>query len=862
MAASSILAEPSLKEMGLQEEDLRLLLQEQGWQPVAEGPYFRCGDGWERPGWHLHVAVTRSCFKQLIEEVLPLLSKTGVSICLFRDYLLGNVMVNGGFGIRLQGKALSILSVQGQQASDLAGLLVSATSMMKGPDVPGAYHLGARVYVEYVRQQGKSNFDTGEGGKGLLRFFQEFEFVLPRGVGWPFDKVAAYHPPKKQLLLQGRYLFVDMLKADAKGHVMQALQLRWGIPTRCVIKEGLAGINEDEAGRDATDSIRWQAHVAGRVKGHVRTPDVLACFKFGRKAYLVTRWVPSTELSAVLEQILQGRCWQDLDINDRLRIRQYLAKVLSILSGFHELGIVHRDVTPFNFRVDAMDMVWVFDLEQSHDRLRNQPAPPFGGGTPGYKPEVESIDSLLGPGDDIYGFGGLMLFASTGLFAHHFMGIGDKSKAILFLTQDRCLVGLITNCRATDPAERPVTDYLSAAINVLPGKKIPEFPTENHLLTKSELTTVVTDCLAGLHHPAMLTVDGYWKADSKGQEIVYSGQWSSEASCPGLYNGVGGVLLTIFRAMKCGLRWPVISSQLNKNISYLVAQLGPDQRGDVGLMNGAAGMRIVIAEGVKTGIFQGHEQQMLRLLSDDNAGVDVSGVVDLSFDKGLAGQMVALLVTGSEEWLFAGSKIAQRIGELQRPDGGWKYSDHRFSAGLPGIIWSLLVFLQFTGDTVTRDTIEKALRRLTSEIFKRNGRLRETANPWLEGSAGQALTYLKAYEVLGDGKHLDIAKQILLEYPERITSNRLTAGDGLAGLGEVYLYAWRVTNDNTWLQRAGWIAQLLGHLFYRPQEGVGWWMTGRSGEPSASLFSGSSGPLSFLLHYLHPDQSVGLIPGA
>jgi len=862
MESLSILAEPSVNKIGLQVESIRLLLEQQGRKPIADGPYYRCGQGWELEGWRLHIAVTRSYFKLLIDAVLPLLNGFNVSFCLFKDRWAGNTIVNGGFGIELQGKALSILPVNGEQACEIAEVLVSVTSAMKGPDVPGAYFLGGRVYAEYVRQGENGSFDIGRGSKGLLQFFQNFEFVLPRGVIWPFDGVAAYHAPKRKMLLQGRYLFVDMLKTDAKGHVMLAWQLRWGIPVRCVVKEGLVGINEDDAGRDATDRIRWQAHMASRVKGHILTAEVLAYFKIGRKAYLVTRWIPSTELSVIFEQILAGRSWPDLGESHRLRIKQYLIKVLYPLVGLHELGIIHRDVTPFNFRVDARDQVWLLDLEQCFDRQRNQPTPPFGGDTPGYKSDLEMSSGMPGPEEDVFGFGGLMIFAATGIYPHHFMGLGDKSRAFLFLTGDQPFTDLLSKCRLPDPADRPPMDVVVEAVKTLPTKSVSGFANQNHVLTEEELKDIVIAALAGLHHPVMHNSDGYWKSVDKNQKILFSGQSTPEVFTPGLYDGLGGVLLIIFKAIRCHIRWSFSPDDLNKNISYLLGQLSSVQGNDSGLWHGTAGMHMVVLEGIRAGVFQGHEQRMLGILEDCRAAKEVLNEIDLSYGSGLAGQMVSLLTSDDMLWREEATRIAMSIGGLQQTYGNWKNTDYKFSQGSAGIIWSLLVYLQHDPRVASiTDAVRKALQHLTREIFRDNGQLRDITSPWLDGSAGLALTYLKAFQVLGERTYLETATQILMEFPERIASNMLTAGDGLASVGETYMYAWRVTGDNFWKERAGRIAQLFGHLFYRPQDGIGWWTTDRPLEPSPSLFTGSGGPLYFLLNYLYPEQMTGIIPG-
>ncbi|PUZ28548.1 hypothetical protein DCC81_03440 [Chitinophaga parva] len=863
MATSSIFAELRPQDSDLHVEDLRVVLQGQGWQPTEMGPYLQCGDDWEGPGWRLHVAVTRSHFRQVVSQVVPLLASKHVSLRLFKNYELGNVVVNGGFGVQFQGKALSILPSGDQEAAQLAALLIAATESMKGPDVPGAYYLGGRVYTEYVDTIGVSNsYSVENGSRGLLRFFHRLQFELPRGVNWPFGGIVAYHPHKRNFLLLGRYLVVDMLKSDAKGHVLQAFQLGWRTFGRRVIKEGLVGINEDEMGRDAADRIRWQVHIAGRVKGYVRTPDVVSFVMTGRKAYMVSQWVPSRSLLLVIEQILRGRSWPDLEEEERERIKGYLLQVLDILNRLHELGIVHRDATPFNFFIDHKDQAWTLDLEQSYDRLHSAPQPPFAGGTPGYKRELDANCDLPSFTEDVFAFGGLMLFAVTGLFPHHFMGVGDKRKAYLFATENRTLTQLIEGCRYSHSMNAPSTEDLMAAINGLPINQITLPADQDCLLSTEQLTEIVTQALAGLHHPSMFSGQGYWKTVDRQQEKLYSGQWSSEVISPGLYDGVGGILLTIFKALRCGLRWNYNPANLNKNITFLLDQLRENYPGEnEGLCHGVAGMRMVVREGLNAGVFNGAEAEILDLLEDSYSGASLEASSDLSLGNGLAGELIVLLIAGGTVRFAQATRIVMRIVELQMADGRWKNVDDSFFAGSTGILWSLMIYIEQGpgfSDVAALQAVRSALNRL---IRKADGGW-QAPNPWLDSGAGLALTFLKAFQIFSENKYLDAAANIFLKYPDRISSNLLTTSGGLSGLGEVYLHAWQITGNIIWYDRAGWIAQLLGHLFYRPQAGIGWWNTDRPFEPSAGLFTGSSGPLHFLLHYLYPKQMVSLFPGA
>ena len=123
-----------------------------------------------------------------------------------------------------------------------------------------------------------------------------------------------------------------------------------------------------------------------------------------------------------------------------------------------------------------------------------------------------------------------------------------------------------------------------------------------------------------------------------------------------------------------------------------------------------------------------------------------------------------------------------------------------------------------------------------------------------QGMVGVILIFVKAFQVIGESKYRDFAESYLRSLPDRTVLTDFTLGNGLVGLGEIYLEAHKAFNNPVWLERATWIAQVLLHTFQIDTNDGGNWVTGRSTTITAGLFDGNAGLIHFLMHYLMPDQ--------
>lgn len=96
----------------------------------------------------------------------------------------------------------------------------------------------------------------------------------------------------------------------------------------------------------------------------------------------------------------------------------YMVQVLDALDACHQVGVVHRDVSPRNVIVDGAGRVVLIDFGLGFSeefiaesrRLTTQPL-----GTPGYRaPELDHAPLLAAPSADVYGAAALAVFLLTG----------------------------------------------------------------------------------------------------------------------------------------------------------------------------------------------------------------------------------------------------------------------------------------------------------------------------------------------------------------------------------------------------------------------------------------------------------------
>lgn len=179
-------------------------------------------------------------------------------------------------------------------------------------------------------------------------------------------------------------------------------------------------------------------------------------------------------------------------------------------------------------------------------------------------------------------------------------------------------------------------------------------------------------------------------------------------------------------------------------------------------------------------------------------------------------------------------------------------------AGTAGITYFLLCCYGVTKEEAVKAAAIKALKYLQSTVQVRDGkRIMDKQDAPIDifyGLGGIALTFIKAYEVLQDPACKQFAEAILNAFPARYLMNNLTTSVGITGIGEVYLEAHRVFQDDTWRKRATFIAKALTYMALDNYAGGKFWLTDNPRVTTADLMVGNAGIIHFLLRYLHPGK--------
>ncbi|MFX1705045.1 hypothetical protein PV783_13875 [Chitinophaga sp. CC14] len=819
---------------------------------LQKGPYLLVGD--QGPAaWQIHISVVACQVEQMLSRVIPLLVKGGLGFRMVRDRLCAEQILIAGYGHERMGKMVTVFAGDGRTACDIAGRLILSTEDLRGPAVTGAYFLAGTVYTTY---HGPGTMpcawpEQQMDGKRLLKYFDSLTFRLPPNVPWPFDTIRKYRLAARGGLVKGKYLVTTILKSDVKGNVLKAFYFSKGWPAYCVIKEGKGCINEDLQGRDAASRITWQWQVYQRLKDLVCMPAHLDYFHSDGKAFLVTKFIRSESLERRVERLLLAGVYENLSKDDKLHLTGLLLSIFEMVAAMHKEGFVHRDITPFNFVVDSSGRLYALDLELCYD-LKGAPYPPLLKGTPGYMSTEQQMAATPTPAEDIYALGALIIFVLTGLYPNHFTGPGgDIKEGLNFFLADDALCHLVACCLDSRPDRRPEIGELAYRIRQFREKPESIGP-ERPKYSDADLLEVVCQGLAGLHFPGMFDGQGYWKGRRDDPSAVFSGQGKWEVTLPGLFNGVSGVLFTVFSAMRLGVSWTYDEMALRRNFSFVLDHVtGKGPQLSPGLAEGVCGIALMLNQAVLSGAFGVAENMVKSPLTYQDGLLDDWQNANLSLSDGIAGIALGQLSICRDGLPAAGLLCGciEVICCRQRAGGNWQAGrEGGFFKGDAGILWALLSYLVHYPDERTGLSAIKGLSRLCGKQ-----RAKER-NPWLWGQAGLCLTLLKAARVFGENRYQVAAEKILTSYPDKITSNCLALGEGISGLGEIYLSAWQLTGKDRWRDRATWIAQVLAATFYRPEKEKGYWLTDRTFLPSGGLMEGSCGPIHFLLRYLYPEK--------
>jgi lantibiotic modifying enzyme len=127
------------------------------------------------------------------------------------------------------------------------------------------------------------------------------------------------------------------------------------------------------------------------------------------------------------------------------------------------------------------------------------------------------------------------------------------------------------------------------------------------------------------------------------------------------------------------------------------------------------------------------------------------------------------------------------------------------------------------------------------------------SDSWCRGAPGIALGWLCVAQAQGTAAiEEEYLRRALNASPPKLCGDSLGQCHGLAGVGEVYLEAYRVLKEECWHERAADIANVLVALFRRRSHQPWHYLPDEPAAHADGLMLGTAGILHFLLRNHHP----------
>jgi serine/threonine protein kinase len=678
------------------------------------------------------------------------------------------------------------------------------------------------------------------------------------------------------------YIIIKSYKESQKNDVVKCLYIKsltnFGF---CVIKEGSYGDTKDKHGRDIIDRLKWQQQLHQQLHGKIRMPKLLSHFEERGNYYLVIEHIKGKALQKVCAEN-RKELRQSIIKGGKLGMRflDYLIQIAGILETLHAEQIVHRDATPNNYMILPNGKVILIDMELSYSLAQQYPSPAFQLGTYGYMSKQQEATLTPTPSEDTFALGAIMFQIWSGISPGKLVNepVDTLIKKIDFFIPDRQMADLVTQCLLPEDDRRPNATQIRQTLQRCKTDfkyKIARPITSPEKLLREEIMSTVQDTILTLSTPLFADeYKGWFFDDMKPppQEDKHRLRKKWYAS----YNrGVSGVIYMLAQAKRVGLDVTATIPFVEKGLDLINHKyITRSKNAATGLHFGSDGIAVALAAAFRERLIDPSAEYLNwidLLLQKPNKDNDIT--------NGIAGQGVANLACGTflsrNPMLERLSGYAEKLVSQQHPDGCWingylrgKYLRKRkkkvtrgYAEGMAGIIYFLLEYGHRNNHQPSISAAKRGLQWLIKKSKSRNNTVRwlssrgqELNDGLSDGLSGIALTFIKAYQFTGEAIYRQYAINTLRGIPEKITDGNIGQRGGLAGLGEAYVEAYLILKDETWLQRAGWIAQVIMYLKKQHPTHGPYWLVEQERHPTASFMTGNSGVMHFLLRYCNPKK--------
>lgn len=672
------------------------------------------------------------------------------------------------------------------------------------------------------------------------------------------------------------YIILKSLKKSPKNDVVTCLYIKsltdFGV---CVIKEGTYGDSKDKLGRDIKDRLAWQKQLHEFLQDKVRLPRLLGSFEENGNYYLVLERIRGKSLHKACRDA--GKDLRDgLITGNKLGMKflDYMVQMIELLSTLHKHHVVHRDVTATNFMITPTGKVAVIDMELSYSLAHQFPTPPFQLGTYGYmSPEQEATDTPT-VDQDAYSMGVILLQIWTGIWPSKIMSIHfeDLAKKVRFFIPDQNFADILIRCFHPEPQLRAKLEEVKKVV-VTYKQELKEKRSRQATFTKpfsrDEILDTVQQTIRTLSSALLADKEKGWFSENTSAPPHPDKRKINKGWYASFYKGAGGIIYMLNKANLVGMdiksAQPYIEMGL-ATIEYRYISKKHACKPD--LLFGGSGIAATLAISLSEGLIEPQAEYfdwIKRLIEIDNEV--------LGFQHGIAGQGIASLL--SQPFLHV-ELVRNRLQgyidcllETQQKDGSWVRSvvkgknrvSKGFVHGMSGIIYFLLEFASCYKSDDALTSAERGLNWMMKKSIRqktiiewRTSRGNELSYGWAEGKSGIALTLLKAWSITKDSRYREFAIRTLNSIDSKIFDPNLSQHNGLSGLGETYLEAWRLLESDEWHDKAIWITQFLMHMKKLDVKHGPYWIVKEEKQPVADFMIGNSGIIHYLLRFCYPNK--------
>lgn len=678
------------------------------------------------------------------------------------------------------------------------------------------------------------------------------------------------------------YIILNSLKKSDKNDVVRCFYIKnitdfgW-----CVIKEGSSGGVKDASGRGIRDRLIWQERLHKTLSDKLLIPKYIGSFQESGNSYLAIEYIRGTSLYSYWKtQYKSLRASLISGTSHSIRFLTLYRKALISLKNLHLHKVVHRDATLMNFMVNWKSQVFIIDLELSYSIEEESPSPPFALGTFGYmSPEQIKITKPTEK-EDIYSAGAILFQLWAGISPNKLIeeSIDIQNERIDFFVNDYLINHTIKALLSKEPHLRPSLDDLIKIIDNLihdikngKKRKVAENNKRGYVIDEN----LIYQCVNSLASPLMLESNKGWFSNNMNMEKDGSGNKFERAYYASLNRGASGVIYVLSVAKKLGYDVSSCYVGVNKGLENISERyINDGEKKNVGLHFGSDGIAMMLSLSIANGLLADSTEmrswiKKLFLRRSDK----------LNIIEGIAGQGVGLIVSaGLLDQPFLMEKLtlySNELKEKQRKNGSWKHENMKdkpaygFGYGVAGICTFLLNYGAVWSDQDAMEVGTKGLNWLIKESVTKNGRInwknsknKDLTFSWVDGVSGIAHAFLQAYKIVGNKAYLDIALRSLESIDSDIISSNIGLYQGLTGLGEVYIDAFSITNDEKWLEKARWITSFiiaLKRLDVRTNQS--YWLVEGERHPVGNFMIGNSGILHYLLKYSNAiNNTVSILP--